>query len=67
MSLLGTPLIASALARLAQGGPVPRIPAEISFAEVPAQTRMTSAGLLDSLSFVQNKFDHAGLARSIGS
>lgn len=36
-------------------------------AEVPAQTRMTSAGLLDSLSFVQNKFDHAGLARSIGS
>jgi methylaspartate mutase epsilon subunit len=36
-------------------------------AEVPAQTRMTSAGLLHSLSFVQNKFDHAGLARSIGS
>lgn len=29
-------------------------------AEVPAQTRMT-AGLLDSLSFVQNKFDHSGL------
>jgi hypothetical protein len=28
-------------------------------AEVPAQTRMTSAGLLESLSFVQNKFDHA--------
>jgi methylaspartate mutase epsilon subunit len=36
-------------------------------AEVPAQTRMTSAGLLGSLSFVQNKFDRAGLARSIGS
>ena len=36
-------------------------------AEVPAQTRMTSAGLLHSLSFVQHKFDHAGLARSIGS
>jgi acetyl esterase len=42
MSLLGTPLIASALARLAQGGPVPRIPAEISFAEVPAQTETIS-------------------------
>jgi methylaspartate mutase epsilon subunit len=36
-------------------------------AEVPAQTRMTSAGLLHSLSFVQTKFDHAGLAPSIGS
>jgi hypothetical protein len=28
---------------------------------------MTSAGLLHSLSFVQTKFDHAGLAPSIGS
>ena len=36
-------------------------------ADVPAQTRMTSAGLLHSLSFVQTKFDHAGLAPSIGS
>jgi hypothetical protein len=35
--------------------------------EVPAQTRMAPSGLLHSLSFVQNKFDHAGLARSIGS
>jgi acetyl esterase len=42
MSLLGTPLIASALARLAQGGPAPRIPAEISFAEVPARTETIS-------------------------
>jgi acetyl esterase/lipase len=42
MSLLGTPLIASTLARLAQGGPAPRVPGEISFAEVPAQTETIS-------------------------
>jgi methylaspartate mutase epsilon subunit len=36
-------------------------------AELPVQTGMTSAALVDSLSFVRNKFDHAGLARSAGS
>jgi methylaspartate mutase epsilon subunit len=36
-------------------------------AELPVQTRMTSTALVDSLSFVRNKFDHAGLARSAAS
>jgi methylaspartate mutase epsilon subunit len=34
--------------------------------ELPGPTRMTSAGLVDSLSFVRNKFDQAVLARSMG-
>ncbi|HEY3878102.1 MAG TPA: alpha/beta hydrolase fold domain-containing protein [Trebonia sp.] len=38
MSLLGTPLVASALARLAQRGPAPRVAAQNSFADLPART-----------------------------
>jgi acetyl esterase/lipase len=38
MSILGTPAIAKAVARLAQLGPGPRVAAEVSFAELPART-----------------------------
>ena len=38
MSLLGTPLIARGLARLAQHGKGPRVPPEVSFADIPART-----------------------------
>jgi acetyl esterase len=38
MSILGTPLIADALARLLQRRPAPRLAPEVSFTEVPART-----------------------------
>jgi acetyl esterase/lipase len=38
MSILGTPLIADALARLLQRLPAPRLATEVSFAELPAHT-----------------------------
>jgi acetyl esterase len=38
LSVLSVPPVAGLLARLAQLGPGPRIPAEISFAELPART-----------------------------
>jgi acetyl esterase len=38
MSILGTPLIADALARLLQQWPAPRLAPELAFAEVPART-----------------------------
>jgi acetyl esterase/lipase len=38
MSILGTPLVADALARLLQRRPGPRPPRELSFAELPART-----------------------------
>lgn len=38
MSILGTPLIADALARLIQRWPRPRLAPEVSFAELPART-----------------------------
>lgn len=38
MSILGTPVVARAVVRLAQLGPGPRVAAEVSFAELPART-----------------------------
>jgi acetyl esterase len=42
MSILGLPLIADALARLAQRVPGPRVAAEVSFTELPARTETIS-------------------------
>ncbi|HEY1822438.1 MAG TPA: alpha/beta hydrolase fold domain-containing protein [Trebonia sp.] len=38
MSILGTPVVADTIARLAQFAPGPRLAAEVSFAELPART-----------------------------
>jgi acetyl esterase len=42
MSILGLPVIADALARLAQRVPGPRVAAEVSFTELPARTETIS-------------------------